>query len=71
VTGPSGCGKSTLVLLLSRLADPTGGQILLDGHDLRNLALRDLRDTVTVLLQEAPVLDASVRDNLTFAAGRG
>jgi ABC-type bacteriocin/lantibiotic exporter with double-glycine peptidase domain len=67
VAGPSGSGKSTMIRLLARLDDPQVGQVLLDGHDLRDLKVRSLRDTVTVLLQEAPVLDASVRDNITFA----
>jgi len=48
--------------------DPDTGAVLLDGRDLRDLKLRSLRDTVTVLLQEAPVLDASVRDNIVFAS---
>ncbi|MGQ0844399.1 MAG: ABC transporter ATP-binding protein [Sporichthyaceae bacterium] len=67
LSGPSGSGKSTLVRLLARLDDPDDGVVLLDGYDLRILAARGLRDTVTVLLQEAPVLDSTVRDNLTFA----
>jgi len=67
IAGPSGSGKSTLIRLLARLDDPDRGHVHLDGHDLRDLTLRSLRDSVTVLLQEAPVLDASVRDNITFA----
>ena len=67
LAGPSGAGKSTLVRLVGRLADPDAGQVLLDGTDLRDLPLRLVRDQVAVLLQEAPVLDASVRDNVTFA----
>jgi ATP-binding cassette, subfamily B, bacterial len=67
LAGPSGCGKSTLVRLLGRLADPTEGVVRLDGADLRDLPLAWLRSTVSVLLQEAPVLDASVRDNVAFA----
>lgn len=67
LAGPSGAGKSTLVRLVGRLADPDEGTVLLDGTDLRDLPLRLVRDQVAVLLQEAPVLDASVRDNVTFA----
>jgi ATP-binding cassette, subfamily B, bacterial len=68
ISGPSGSGKSTMIRLLARLDDPDTGAVLLDGRDVRDLKLRSLRDTVTVLLQEAPVLDASVRDNITFAS---
>lgn len=67
VVGPSGSGKSTLIRLLARLADPDAGAVYLDGRDLRDYSLRTVRDAVSVLLQEAPVLDASVRDNITFA----
>lgn len=67
LTGPSGSGKSTMVRLLSRLGDPDIGAVRLDGHDLRHLPLRTVREHVVVLLQDAPVLDATVRDNVRFA----
>src|SRR5207302_1442641 len=46
LVGASGAGKSTLASLLVRFFDPTRGQILLDGHDLRAITLRSLRDSV-------------------------
>lgn len=67
LAGPSGSGKSTLVRLLGRLADPERGAVRLDGTDLRDLPLTTVRTSVSVLLQEAPVMDASVRDNVAFA----
>ena len=67
LAGPSGSGKSTLVRLLGRLADPGEGAVRLDGADLRDLPLAMVRTSVSVLLQEAPVMDASVRDNVGFA----
>jgi ABC-type bacteriocin/lantibiotic exporter with double-glycine peptidase domain len=67
LAGPSGSGKSTMIRMLARLDDPSEGIIRLDGTDLQELAIRTLRDSVTVLLQEAPVLDATVRHNITFA----
>lgn len=67
LAGPSGAGKSTLIKLLSRHLDPTHGVISLDGHDLRNLTTRSVRRTVTVVLQDTMLLDASVYDNIAFA----
>jgi ABC-type multidrug transport system fused ATPase/permease subunit len=67
LAGATGAGKSTLVRMIGRLADPDEGQVLLDGTDLRDLPLRLVRDQVAVLLQEAPVLDATVRENVAFA----
>jgi ABC-type multidrug transport system fused ATPase/permease subunit len=67
IAGPSGSGKSTLVRLMGRLADPVEGAVRLDGTDLRDLPLATVRRSISVLLQEAPVLDASVRDNVGFA----
>lgn len=67
LAGPSGAGKSTILRLVARLSDPGAGRILLDGVDLRDLSLRQVRDSITVLLQDAPVLDASVRENVAFA----
>lgn len=67
LTGPSGSGKSTVARLVCRLVDPDSGQVLLDGRDLRDLPLQQVREQVSVLLQEAPILDASVRDNVCFA----
>ncbi|CAN5116223.1 ABC transporter ATP-binding protein [soil metagenome] len=67
LVGPSGAGKSTVARLLVRLADPDAGAVRLDGHDLRDLTLASVRRAVAVLLQDAPVLDASVRDNIAFA----
>jgi subfamily B ATP-binding cassette protein MsbA len=64
--GPSGAGKSTVARLLLRFADPGEGSVLLDGHDLRQLALHSVREHVALLLQEPLLLDASVRDNLAY-----
>jgi ABC-type multidrug transport system fused ATPase/permease subunit len=66
VVGASGAGKSTLAKLALRFADPDAGAVRLDGHDLRDLSLRSLREHVGILLQDAPVLDGSVRDNVAY-----
>jgi len=67
VIGPSGAGKSTLVRLLTRHVDPSHGRIRIDEHDLRDVTLGSLRESVTVVLQETLLLDASIRENIAFA----
>src|ERR671916_564632 len=66
LVGLSGSGKSTVVKLLLRFFDPHAGDIRLDGHDLRGLTLRSLRDNVAVLLQETLVFDGTVRENIAY-----
>jgi ATP-binding cassette subfamily B protein len=67
ILGPSGVGKSTLADLLVRFYDPDGGTIRIDGRDLRDLPLADLRRTV-MLVDQAPYLfHASVRENIAYA----
>ncbi|MER7679342.1 ABC transporter ATP-binding protein [Streptomyces sp. NPDC096934] len=68
VTGPSGAGKSTLSALLTRFHDPTAGVIRLDGVPLPGMSLSFLRENVTLLPQETPVLRGTVRENI--ACGR-
>lgn len=67
IVGPSGAGKSTLGRLAVRLNDPDTGAIRLAGVDLRRLALRDLRATVTLVEQDAYLFNATLRGNLRFA----
>ncbi|HEX2508025.1 MAG TPA: ABC transporter ATP-binding protein [Miltoncostaeaceae bacterium] len=66
VVGASGSGKSTLARLLLRLDDPSAGAVRLDGHDLRDLSLDTVRGNVTLLLQEALVIDGTVADNIAY-----
>ena len=67
VVGPSGAGKSTLIRLLTRHVDPSQGRVSFGGQDLRDATLGSVRESVTVVLQETLLLDASVRDNIAFA----
>ncbi|GAA1270778.1 hypothetical protein GCM10009609_37350 [Pseudonocardia aurantiaca] len=66
LVGDSGAGKSTLGKLVLRFYDPTSGAVLLDGHDLREYSLPDLRRNIAVVLQETLVLDGTVRDNIAW-----
>ena len=68
VVGPSGSGKSTLAGLILRLHDPSGGRVLVDGRDVREYTLASLRAQVAVLLQDALLFAASVRDNIAYGA---
>jgi len=66
LVGPSGAGKSTLAKLLLRFHDPDVGSVRLDGVDIRDLALADLRCNLAVVLQETLVFDGTVRENIAF-----
>jgi ATP-binding cassette, subfamily B, bacterial len=66
LVGGSGAGKSTLASLFLRFYDPTAGRIILDGHDVRRLTLRSLRDQVAVVLQEPVLFAASIRENIAY-----
>jgi ATP-binding cassette subfamily B protein len=67
ITGPTGAGKTTLLTLLTRFYDPTAGEILLDGVDLRDIALRDLRSQFAIVHQDAVLFSSSVADNILYA----
>ncbi|MEV4497894.1 ABC transporter ATP-binding protein [Micromonospora arborensis] len=67
LVGETGSGKSTLAGLVSRLHDPTGGRVTVDGVDLRDLRLADLAAIVGVVSQETYLLHTTVRENLRYA----
>jgi ATP-binding cassette, subfamily B, bacterial MsbA len=66
VVGPSGAGKSTLVNLIPRFFDVTSGQILIDGHDLRDLTLTSLRRQVAQVTQETILFNDTVHHNIAY-----
>jgi ABC-type multidrug transport system fused ATPase/permease subunit len=66
VVGRSGSGKSTLGKLLLRFHDPVAGSVTLDGHDLRDLRLADLRRHVAAVLQETQVMDGTILENILW-----
>jgi len=66
VVGATGAGKSTLVKLLLRLEDVTGGAVHLDGHDVRTLALADLRAAYALVSQDVFLFHGTVRENLVY-----
>ncbi|WP_433571122.1 ABC transporter ATP-binding protein [Streptomyces sp. CA-251247] len=66
--GPSGAGKTTVFGLIERFYEPTGGRVLLDGRDVRDWPLTQLRAAIGYVEQDAPVLAGTLRENLVFAA---
>lgn len=62
--GPSGSGKSTSVHLIQRFYDPVDGQVLLDGHDLKDMNVMNLRDHIGVVSQEPVLFNMTIRQNL-------
>ena len=68
LVGPSGVGKSTIFALLERFYEPAAGSILVDGLDVREWPLGELRAAIGYVEQDAPVLAATLRDNLRLAA---
>jgi len=67
LVGSTGAGKSTMASLLLRFFDPQQGRVTIDGHDLRALTLRSLRDQITLMLQEPILFRTSVRENIASA----
>jgi ATP-binding cassette subfamily B protein len=67
IAGRTGAGKTTLVSLVMRFIDPTDGQVLLDGVDLRDLRLADLRSQFAIVLQEPVLFSASLAENIAYA----
>lgn len=65
LVGPSGAGKSTLVNLIPRFYDPTRGSIRIDGHDLRDIGIEDLRRKIGMVYQDVMILGDTVRLNIT------
>ena len=66
VVGTTGCGKTTMINLLTRFYDVSAGSILLDGRDLRDYRMEDLRSAFGVVLQDTALFAASVRDNICY-----
>ncbi|QEU97056.1 ABC transporter ATP-binding protein [Streptomyces kanamyceticus] len=67
LVGPSGAGKTTMTHLVPRLYDPVEGVIRIGGHDIRDVTLKSLNDTVGMVTQDAHLFHATIRDNLTYA----
>lgn len=67
LVGPSGAGKSTVLNLIPRFYDVTGGSVLIDGQDLRDVTLRSLRDHIALVSQEVTLFDDTVAANIAYS----
>jgi subfamily B ATP-binding cassette protein MsbA len=66
LVGPSGAGKTTLVNLIPRFYDPDAGRIYVDGHDLRDVQARSVRDQIGLVSQEIQLFGASIAENIRY-----
>ena len=66
IVGPTGAGKTTIINLLTRLYDVNEGSILLDGHDLRDYRLKDLRRCFSIVLQDTALFAETIRNNISY-----
>lgn len=66
IVGSTGCGKSSLVSLIPRLYDVTGGEVLIDGIDVRDYDLKELRDSIGVVLQTNTLFTGTIKENLRW-----
>ena len=69
IIGSTGCGKTTLVSLIPRLYDADSGEVLIDGRDVRDYTLRNLREGVGMVLQKNSLFSGTVAENLRWADG--
>jgi ATP-binding cassette subfamily B (MDR/TAP) protein 1 len=67
LTGESGCGKSTFINLMMRFYDPDFGQILLDGRDLKDYNMHDLRRRVSLVMQEPLIFNYTIGENILYS----
>jgi ATP-binding cassette subfamily B protein len=64
--GPTGSGKTSLINLIPRFYDPTAGRVLMDGHDVRHVNLKSLRNQIGLVLQTSLLFSATIRENIAY-----
>lgn len=68
IVGPSGAGKSTLVDLIPRFYDPVEGYIAFDGHELKDLAVKSIRDKIGIVTQETILFNDTIKNNIAYGS---
>jgi len=66
IVGPSGSGKTTVINMIPRFYDVTSGQVLVDGHDVRDVTLSSLRSQIGIVLQETFLFNMTIRENIRY-----
>ena len=66
IVGSTGCGKSTLINLIPRLYDATQGSVLVDGHDVKNITMEDLRSEIGYVPQKGVLFSGTIASNLRY-----
>lgn len=66
LVGKSGCGKSTIMNLLMRFYEPTGGEITIDGIDIKDFDIHYLRSKMGIVSQEPTLINGTIRDNILY-----
>lgn len=66
IIGETGSGKTTLINLISRFYDPSSGQVLIDGQDVRQYPIRQLRDNISMVMQDVFLFSNSITENISF-----
>lgn len=66
LVGPTGAGKTTIIQLVTRFYNPTGGRILIDGQDIKNIKRESLRSHMGFVLQDTYLFEGTIRDNIRY-----
>ncbi len=66
IVGPTGAGKTTIINLVMRFYDPTGGRVLIDGRDLRDVSLESVRSQISLVLQDPFIFSGTLGDNIRY-----
>ncbi|CAG9619890.1 ABC transporter ATP-binding protein [Sutcliffiella rhizosphaerae] len=66
LVGHTGSGKTTIANLISRFYDATGGEVLIDGHNIKDISLKSLRSQISVVLQDTFIFSGTINDNIRF-----